>query len=238
MKTGTAGTISLDAESGSLTMVGTTKVETTGSSLRVTAAGDITLGNLTATNVSVLSDLGSIWNAASSTKNVMATNLRLQSMQAIGLATQHLSTNVAVLTALASGTISSGTPSVGLYLTEDNGVTVDTVTVSVTDFNGDATTTSLKDNSQSDLVTGNNGNIVLVTVGGNIILNDGTDVTIGTTEVNTDGTAVLANGTGSILIDAQGTGTDLTVNADILSCLLYTSPSPRDGLLSRMPSSA
>ena len=26
--------------------------------------------------------------------------------------------------------------------------------------------------------------------------------------------------------------------ADDLSCLLYTSPSPRDGLLSRMPSSA
>ena len=25
---------------------------------------------------------------------------------------------------------------------------------------------------------------------------------------------------------------------DILDCLLYTSPSPRDGLLSRMPSSA
>ena len=25
---------------------------------------------------------------------------------------------------------------------------------------------------------------------------------------------------------------------DILGCLLYTSPSPRDGLLSRMPSSA
>ena len=26
--------------------------------------------------------------------------------------------------------------------------------------------------------------------------------------------------------------------ADVRSCLLYTSPSPRDGLLSRMPSSA
>ena len=26
--------------------------------------------------------------------------------------------------------------------------------------------------------------------------------------------------------------------AEIMSCLLYTSPSPRDGLLSRMPSSA
>ena len=28
------------------------------------------------------------------------------------------------------------------------------------------------------------------------------------------------------------------IDADVLSCLLYTSPSPRDGLLSRMPSSA
>ena len=28
------------------------------------------------------------------------------------------------------------------------------------------------------------------------------------------------------------------VNAELWDCLLYTSPSPRDGLLSRMPSSA
>ena len=31
---------------------------------------------------------------------------------------------------------------------------------------------------------------------------------------------------------------DLKEVADALTCLLYTSPSPRDGLLSRMPSSA
>ena len=30
----------------------------------------------------------------------------------------------------------------------------------------------------------------------------------------------------------------MTVLDQLLSCLLYTSPSPRDGLLSRMPSSA
>ena len=30
----------------------------------------------------------------------------------------------------------------------------------------------------------------------------------------------------------------LVLGAFIMSCLLYTSPSPRDGLLSRMPSSA
>ena len=32
--------------------------------------------------------------------------------------------------------------------------------------------------------------------------------------------------------------TDAVVDAAIEACLLYTSPSPRDGLLSRMPSSA
>ena len=33
-------------------------------------------------------------------------------------------------------------------------------------------------------------------------------------------------------------GESLSASADIYGCLLYTSPSPRDGLLSRMPSSA
>ena len=33
-------------------------------------------------------------------------------------------------------------------------------------------------------------------------------------------------------------GGDLTVSGTTTTCLLYTSPSPRDGLLSRMPSSA
>ena len=33
-------------------------------------------------------------------------------------------------------------------------------------------------------------------------------------------------------------GSNSGVNALICTCLLYTSPSPRDGLLSRMPSSA
>ena len=36
-------------------------------------------------------------------------------------------------------------------------------------------------------------------------------------------------------LETSGTWTDVAVDED---CLLYTSPSPRDGLLSRMPSSA
>ena len=39
-----------------------------------------------------------------------------------------------------------------------------------------------------------------------------------------------------LLVEMDGFGTD--VGIIVLACLLYTSPSPRDGLLSRMPSSA
>ena len=41
------------------------------------------------------------------------------------------------------------------------------------------------------------------------------------------------------LLNGFGGGASLTIAlAEYYSCLLYTSPSPRDGLLSRMPSSA
>jgi hypothetical protein len=44
------------------------------------------------------------------------------------------------------------------------------------------------------------------------------------------------------IADASSTAASRSLSADLLvgasACLLYTSPSPRDGLLSRMPSSA
>ena len=41
-------------------------------------------------------------------------------------------------------------------------------------------------------------------------------------------------------VSFSGSGANLTgiASTDNITCLLYTSPSPRDGLLSRMPSSA
>ena len=39
-------------------------------------------------------------------------------------------------------------------------------------------------------------------------------------------------------LDAGATKIDLLIRNGGRTCLLYTSPSPRDGLLSRMPSSA
>ena len=42
----------------------------------------------------------------------------------------------------------------------------------------------------------------------------------------------------SLAIDTEGTGLQIPHRDKLSFCLLYTSPSPRDGLLSRMPSSA
>jgi len=197
--TATGGTISLDAETGVLTMAGTANVTATGSSARLRAQNDITVGNVTAADVSIDTDAGSIINAAGSTKNVTADNLRLQAQDAIGTAARHITTNIDVLAALAS----TGS----IYLTEDNAAIVDDVSVTVTDFNSDATTTGVTDATQSDLTTGSDGNIVLVATLGDITLNDGTATSVGT--------AVNADGAGNILVDALA-GT-IAANADILS---------------------
>ncbi|MCX6936721.1 MAG: hypothetical protein NTU80_02300, partial [Verrucomicrobia bacterium] len=168
------------------------------SSARLRAQGDLTVGNVTATNVSIDSDAGSLINAASSTKNVTATNLRLQAQNSIGTSARHLTTNIDNVTALAA----TGS----IYLTEDNGATVTNVTVSVTDFTSSAGTTTVTDAAQSDLTTGLNGNIVLVATLGDLTLNDGSDA---------DGITVTANGTGNILLDSVAGS--VTANADILS---------------------
>ena len=55
---------------------------------------------------------------------------------------------------------------------------------------------------------------------------------------------IIAVGSGNKSEDGKVTPLDLSVGDKVLfgkwsgTCLLYTSPSPRDGLLSRMPSSA
>jgi hypothetical protein len=190
--TSSAGSTSLNAETGSLTMHGTTNITAANSSLRVSADGDITLGNMTATSVSIVSVSGSILNAADSTKNVSATHLRLDAEQAIGAANRHLSTAVGTLSALASGN-AAGTPATGLFISEDDSITVASVSVSVSNFNADATTTSVNDASQSDLIAANGGNLVLVSGGsltGNSSINAG----------------------GNLLLDVSG---DLNANAAI-----------------------
>ena len=53
-----------------------------------------------------------------------------------------------------------------------------------------------------------------------------------------EGVIVVDKPVGLVVHPGAGNKTGTLVNALLYYCLLYTSPSPRDGLLSRMPSSA
>ena len=85
----------------------------------------------------------------------------------------------------------------------------------------------------NDIVLG--GNLQTIGGGGAIVSSGGTfgNIQVGTTNDNTIDTKT---GTGNLIIDSAGGTIDINDNVDI--CLLYTSPSPRDATLSRMPSSA
>ena len=48
----------------------------------------------------------------------------------------------------------------------------------------------------------------------------------------------ISDGNGSYYISGSATSYGSSYTSGDIICLLYTSPSPRDGLLSRMPSSA
>ena len=54
----------------------------------------------------------------------------------------------------------------------------------------------------------------------------------------TEYTGIMANDVKQLLVDAGFDFANSTSNSQIQSCLLYTSPSPRDNRVSRMPSSA
>jgi len=198
--TGTPGTVYMDAALGTLDMDGTSSATATGSSLMLHATGDITLGNLTATNVSVSSSNGNIINGSGSTENVTATNLRLDAHTAVGTGAAPITThNVATLTALGSNG--------GVYLSQDTGSTaVGSVAVTVNDVNSDGTTNTGAnvDAAQTDLTSGANGNIVLTTLAGGITLDASTG-------------EVSANGSGNVLLDAIGAGSNLTINDSVLS---------------------
>ena len=125
-------------------MAGTSTIEATNSSVRLNAATDVSLGNVTATNVSVVADTGRIVNSANSSMNVTATTLRLAADDAIASSDRHLTTTVTTLSAL-----STGSDSAGIFITETDSITVDTVTVSVTEMNADTGTTVITDSEQS-----------------------------------------------------------------------------------------
>ncbi len=127
VKTDSTGTLSV-AAGGALTQLGSTTIEATGSSLRLSAGQDLTLGNVVASQVSLVSTGGAVVNADGSSKNVTATALRIEADDAVGSAARSLSTAVRTLSVA-----STGSQSAGVFLTEDNGLTLGSVSVNVTE---------------------------------------------------------------------------------------------------------
>ena len=85
-------------------------------------------------------------------------------------------------------------------------------------------------------------NVFIVVIFGLIVTACATKKSVKTTEPSTSTTtttkaAETQKADPIEKLDALMQG-DVYIGSDTVGCLLYTSPSPRDGLLSRMPSSA
>ena len=222
---GAGGTIDVTAKAGAISQLSTLEVQTDGSNILFTAATNIVLGIMDARvtsdqggtptsqsswgNVALTAAGGTITNAelrVASVTNVYANGLRLESSAGIGVlgsgANNPIVTEVATV---AAETDNSG----GIDLLEQTAVAVDTVAaipVNLVAVDGTTSTASSTAATLSDLTTAGNGSVVLVTNSGGITLDDG---------VNADGYAVTASGAGNVLIDAQGTGSNLVLNASI-----------------------
>jgi hypothetical protein len=203
-----AGHVSVASEQGALTFAPTASA-TGAASVRLAAAGDLTVGQVSGASVSLQSALGAIVNDSGTATEVVASQgLRLAAADSIGTASNHLRTNAAVLSARSS----EGS----LFLTDSSSTIVASVRVATNEFTATAGSVAVVDAAQSDLVTLNNGDIILVLTAGNLTLNDGT------TSVNqvagdsrsADGSAVVADGSGRIYLEAAGS---LIADADILS---------------------
>ncbi|WFB36478.1 LEPR-XLL domain-containing protein [Kiritimatiellota bacterium B12222] len=199
ISTATAGTISLRA-GGAVSMTGLTQVQAMDSSLRISGDGDVTLGTLTAAEVSILSTSGSVFNATGTIRNVTATELRIVAANGLGTAARRLTTAVSTL----SGSAGAG----GIFITELDALTIGEVEVSVTEFTANAGTTVLTDAALSDLRATAGGDVVLTTgdtltlgtIAGDIVnLFSATDILNNTVSTpNVEATALLLNATGDI----------------------------------------
>ena len=191
VRTASAGHISLSTGSGALTMVGGSQVEAINSTVRIESNGNLTIGNLTATNISLIASSGSILNASGTQRNVTADNLRLQAQNNIGVAARRLSLNVAVLSAHSNGG--------DIFLTDSNSVTVGSVGVNYRQVSSTGSTISHTDASQAGLVTQANGRIQLQTTAGHLVVR----------------AQVQAPGSGQVLLSAGSDSADLSVRESI-----------------------
>jgi hypothetical protein len=179
--------------------------------------GDIALGRINSERTALTAG-SDISDANSTTLNIDGTSLSLRAGGLIGNSDASngtpLSNTNAIDTQISTLAAVAGT---GIYIEEANSLTIDAieeVNVSVDDpvrSNFKSTTTDVSQARSTgmleDLTTRNNGPIKVVTLNGSLTVNGG----------NLASLAVSANGTGDVLLEARGTGSDLILNSDVMS---------------------
>ena len=198
----TDATIDVEAFDGDITMADGAFASTgegTGN-IRYHASGTVTVGGLDAgsANVSVVADTGSILDAGDMTTDVAGFAFAASAALTIGTAVDPLETDIGVFAAEASD---------GIFIVEATDLVLDRVTALVDRVLPDGTTLPISDVSVVDVVTTGGGDILLRTLDGRIVLNDG--------DVN--GVALSTSGAGNIRLQAVGEAQDIIVNADILA---------------------
>jgi hypothetical protein len=161
IETGGSGDLSLMAVNGAMTMTGTAQVRALGGSIRAAAQGSITLANLNALSVSVVSNNGAVINAANTSRNITAAEALIVARNNVGALSRRISLNVGILAARSTHG--------GLYFSELNDLMLGTVSVTVMEYDVNGNLSPRTDGPISGLDTLGQGDIVLV-ANGNLIL--------------------------------------------------------------------
>lgn len=167
----TSGNPSIDIQAGqAITMVIGSQVQTGNGNLRLAAnGGNLTLGVISAGigNVSLIST-GKILDSNEKGLDIVANGLRIYATD-VGLNTNPLEINVTTLSSVVYGTL-------GFFVTESDSITISKIDdLTVNRVNAKATISNVTDLTQSDLVSLNNGSLILSAPTGSITVLDGND---------------------------------------------------------------
>ncbi|MFN9717804.1 MAG: beta strand repeat-containing protein, partial [Planctomycetota bacterium] len=207
IQTNGAGSVFAEATNGSVTMNIASSILTSQGSIRLYADLNVTVSDLVAStgNVSLISHSGSVLDADPDhlDLDVQAASLRMSaavSIGTLGVGSNALETSV--------NTVSARAGSGGVNVLESDGLTIDMVSVTSHRVHADGTTTAFTDLPQSDVVTVDNGSVVLTSQAGDIALKDGTDG---------NGRSIQVSGSGNVRLETMAANGDLIADASIHS---------------------
>jgi len=195
-----SGDISVQAQTGSLSMTGLANITATGATIRLRSFGNSTLGNLTAEDISVISANGSILNASGSTRNLTGNRARLDALIAIGAEDRRISTDLSLLAARSVNG--------GIHFTELNTLEISSapVVITGTEFNTAGGTDAYSDGGITGVTS--NGLQPVVVVSGNTLtagIVHGSNVNlVSSTDIVSNGLSSPNITANELLLRAQG----------------------------------